>query len=76
MVEIIGSPKQPEIRRDFAPDLGAIVSLHQAGELNEGALLGFAKAHKYEECVAALSALSPALRPSTVSSWATATIRS
>jgi hypothetical protein len=28
--------------------------------LNEAALLGFAKAHKYEECVAALSAMSAA----------------
>jgi hypothetical protein len=58
MVEIIGAPKQSEIRRDFAPAQRAILSLHHAGELNEAALLGFAKAHKYEECVAALSAMS------------------
>jgi hypothetical protein len=32
--------------------------LHNAGELNETALLGFAKSYKYEESVAALSALS------------------
>jgi uncharacterized protein (DUF2336 family) len=60
MVEIIGAPKQSEIRRDFAPAQRAILSLHHAGELNEAALLGFAKAHKYEECVAALSAMSAA----------------
>jgi uncharacterized protein (DUF2336 family) len=58
MVEIIGAPKQSEIRRDFAPAQRAILSLHHAGELNEAALLGFAKAHKYEESVAALSAMS------------------
>jgi uncharacterized protein (DUF2336 family) len=60
MVEIVGAPKQSEIRRDFAPAQRAILSLHHAGELNEAALLGFAKAHKYEECVAALSAMSAA----------------
>jgi hypothetical protein len=60
MVEIIGAPKQSEIRRDFAPAQRAILGLHHAGELNEAALLGFAKAHKYEECVAALSAMSAA----------------
>jgi len=32
--------------------------LHNAGELNEAALFGFAKAHKYEESVVALSAMS------------------
>jgi uncharacterized protein (DUF2336 family) len=60
MVEIIGAPKQSEIRRDFAPAQRAILNLHHAGELNEAALLGFAKGHKYEECVAALSAMSAA----------------
>ena len=60
MVEIIGAPKQSEMRRDFAPAQRAILSLHHAGELNEAALLNFAKAHKYEECVAALSAMSAA----------------
>jgi uncharacterized protein (DUF2336 family) len=58
MIEIIGAPKQSEIRRDFAPAQRAILALHHAGELNEAALLNFAKAHKYEECVAALSAMS------------------
>jgi uncharacterized protein (DUF2336 family) len=58
MVEIIGAPKPSEIRRDFAPAQRAILSLHHAGELHEAALLGFAKAHKYQECVAALSAMS------------------
>ena len=55
---ISGVPEQVESRRDFAPAQLAILALHGAGELNEGALLGFAKAYKYEESIAALSALS------------------
>jgi uncharacterized protein (DUF2336 family) len=58
MSEIAGVPEPVEARRDFAPAQRAILALHSAGELNEGALLGFAKAHKYEESVAALSAMS------------------
>jgi uncharacterized protein (DUF2336 family) len=58
MTEITGAPKPAAIRRDFAPAQRAILALHHAGELDEAALLGFAKAHKYEECVAALSAMS------------------
>jgi uncharacterized protein (DUF2336 family) len=58
MSEISGVPQRVEIRRDFAPAQRAILALHRAGELNESALLGFAKGHKYEESVAALSAMS------------------
>jgi uncharacterized protein (DUF2336 family) len=58
MAEIAGAPKPSEIRRDFAPAQRSVLALHQAGELNEAALLNFAKARKYEECVAALSAMS------------------
>jgi uncharacterized protein (DUF2336 family) len=58
MVEISGAPKPAAIRRDFAPAQRAILALHQAGRLNEAALLDFAKAYRYEEAVAALSALS------------------
>jgi uncharacterized protein (DUF2336 family) len=47
-----------ESRRDFAPAQRTILALHRAGELNEVALLGFAKTHKYEEAVAALSAMA------------------
>jgi uncharacterized protein (DUF2336 family) len=56
--EISGVPERVEARRDFAPAQRTVIALHRAGELNEGALLGFAKAHKYEESVAALSAMS------------------
>jgi uncharacterized protein (DUF2336 family) len=58
MAEISGAPERLEIRRDFAPAQRAILALHRAGELNEAALLGFAKAYKYEESIAALSAMS------------------
>ncbi len=58
MSEISGTPELVESRRDFAPAQRAILALHGAGELNETALLGFAKSYKYEESIAALSAMS------------------
>jgi hypothetical protein len=56
--EISGIPERIETGRDFAPAQRTILALHGAGELNEAALLGFAKSYKYEESVAALSAMS------------------
>ena len=44
--------------RNFEPAQHAVLALHAAGNLNEGALLEFAKAYKYEESVATLSAMS------------------
>ncbi|HEV3499074.1 MAG TPA: DUF2336 domain-containing protein [Bradyrhizobium sp.] len=58
MSEISAGPELVESRRDFAPAQRKILALHGAGELNEAALLGFAKSYKYEESVAALSAMS------------------
>jgi len=58
MSEISGIPERVESGRDFAPAQRTILALHNAGELNEAALFGFAKAHKYEESVAALAAMS------------------
>ncbi len=58
MNEIYGTPEPVESRRDFAPAQRTILALHNSGELNENALLGFAKTHQYEESVAALSAMS------------------
>jgi uncharacterized protein (DUF2336 family) len=58
MSEISGVPEVIEGRRDFAPAQRTILALHRAGELNEAALLGFARSYKYEETVAALAALS------------------
>jgi uncharacterized protein (DUF2336 family) len=56
--EVAGVHEPVEGRRDFAPAQRAILALHSAGELTEVALLGFAKAYKYEESVVALSAMS------------------
>jgi uncharacterized protein (DUF2336 family) len=58
MLEISGAPKAQLVKRDFAPAQRAVIALHHAGKLNEMALLGFAKEHKYEEAIAALSAMS------------------
>jgi hypothetical protein len=58
MSEISGIPEKIESRRDFAPAQRTVMALHRDGELNEAALFGFAKAHKYEESVATLSAMS------------------
>jgi hypothetical protein len=58
MSEISGAPEQAESKRDFEPAQRAILALHGVGELNEAALLSFAKTHKYEESIAALSAMS------------------
>jgi Uncharacterised protein conserved in bacteria (DUF2336) len=56
--DIAGAMAPVEGRRNFKPAQRAILALHEAGGLNEPALLGFAKAYKYEESIAALSAMS------------------
>jgi uncharacterized protein (DUF2336 family) len=56
--ELVGVPEPVESRRNFAPAQRTILALHGAGELNEAALLGFAKSFQYEESIAALSAMS------------------
>lgn len=58
MVELSGAPKSQPQARDFEPAQRAILVLHQAGTLDEAALLDFARQHKYEEAVAALAALT------------------
>src|SRR5204863_3474971 len=58
MTDISGMMAPVEGRRNFEPAQRTILALHAAGELDESALLGFAKAYKYEESVAALSAMS------------------
>jgi hypothetical protein len=58
MNEISGVMERVESSRDFAPAQRTILALHNAGELNESALLGFAKSHKYEESIATLSAMT------------------
>ena len=58
MAEISGKAEPSGSRRDFMPAQRTILSLYRAGDLNEAALLGFAKARRYNETVAALSAMS------------------
>ncbi|WP_439359206.1 DUF2336 domain-containing protein [Bradyrhizobium sp. DASA03007] len=48
----------PGPRRDFSAAQRTVLALHRDGHLGESALLGFAKAHKYEESIASLSAMS------------------
>ncbi len=58
MADISGMMAPVEGRRNFEPAQRAVLALHEAGTLNEMALLDFAKAFKYEESIAALSAMS------------------
>lgn len=59
MGEISGAVRpQQSGPRDFLPAQRLVAKLHNANDLNESALLGFAKAHQYEEAIAALSAMS------------------
>jgi uncharacterized protein (DUF2336 family) len=58
MAEISGAAERPESKRDFAPAQRTVTALHDAGNLGEAALLNFAKAYRYEESIAALSAMS------------------
>jgi uncharacterized protein (DUF2336 family) len=58
MADISGMMAPVEGRRNFEPAQRAILALHEAGTLNEMALLDFAKAFKYEESIATLSAMS------------------
>ncbi|WP_407115795.1 DUF2336 domain-containing protein [Bradyrhizobium sp. LMG 9283] len=48
----------PGPRRDFSAAQRTVLTLHREGHLGESALLGFAKANKYEETIVALSAMS------------------
>jgi uncharacterized protein (DUF2336 family) len=58
MAEMMDAADRRENRRDFVPAQRTILSLYTAGGLTEGAVLGFAKAWRYEEAVAAMAAMS------------------
>jgi len=58
VAELTGIPERFESKRDFVPAQRTVLSLHQAGNLSEAALLNFARAYRYEESIAALSAMS------------------
>ena len=57
MNEISGVTERVGSGRDFEAAQRTILSLHRDGQLGESALLNFARANKYEESVAALSAI-------------------
>ncbi len=58
MSDLSAKREQPDKQRDFTSAQRTILSLYRAGDLNEAALLGFAKSFRYSETVAALSAIS------------------
>ncbi len=58
IAEITGVPERFESKRDFVPAQRIVLALHETGNLNEAALLGFAKSYRYEELIATLSAMS------------------
>jgi uncharacterized protein (DUF2336 family) len=58
LAEITGVPERFDSKRDFMPAQRIVLALHEAGNLNEAALFGFAKSHRYEESIATLSAMS------------------
>jgi len=58
MASIEEASLPPGPRRDFSAAQRTVLGLHRGGHLGESALLGFAKAHKYEESVATLSAMA------------------
>jgi len=58
MSELTGFSERVESKRDFLPAQRTILALHAKGELNEAALLGFAKSLRYEESIAALAAMA------------------
>jgi uncharacterized protein (DUF2336 family) len=55
---VISAPSERVERRDFLPAQRTVMKLHREGMLGEGALLNFARAFKYEESIAALSAMT------------------
>jgi len=58
MQDMSGSPQHAPQTHDFASAERTARKLQQSGELNEGALLRFARAHQYEETAATLAAMS------------------
>lgn len=56
--ELSVAPEPAAGKRNYAPAQQTILALCEAGALNESALFAFARAHQYEEAVAALAAIS------------------
>jgi len=58
MAELAGKPVFVASKSNFVPAQRTVLALYRAGGLNESALLGFARGHRYEEAVATLAAMS------------------
>lgn len=58
MNELSGISKASPLVRNFEPAQRTVLALHEAGRLDEAALLEFARQQKYEEAIAALAALT------------------
>ncbi|BAM86075.1 conserved hypothetical protein [Bradyrhizobium oligotrophicum S58] len=58
MTELTDAASAAGSRRNFVPAQRTILSLYEAGALNEAVLLGFAREHKYEEVIAALAPMT------------------
>jgi uncharacterized protein (DUF2336 family) len=58
IVAVSGPPKLQTVERDFTAAQRVVLDLHASGELNEAVLQDFARAHKYEETVVALAAMT------------------
>ncbi|MBI5262906.1 MAG: DUF2336 domain-containing protein [Bradyrhizobium sp.] len=58
MSALTGVPEPVKSTRDFLPAQRKVLALHREGGVNESALLDFAKAFRYEESIAVLSAMS------------------
>jgi uncharacterized protein (DUF2336 family) len=58
MAAIENASLPPGPRRDFTDAQRTVLALHREGHLGESALLGFAKAQKYEEVIASLCTLA------------------
>jgi uncharacterized protein (DUF2336 family) len=56
--ELNGMSEKVDSVRNFAPAQRTILALHHANQLNEAALLEFAKSFKYEEAVCAMAAMT------------------
>ncbi|WP_315825649.1 MULTISPECIES: DUF2336 domain-containing protein [unclassified Bradyrhizobium] len=58
LAELADAARTAHSTRDFVPAQRTILSLYEAGALDQSALFGFASEHKYEEVIAALAAMT------------------
>lgn len=58
IADVAGLPDPVGQMRDYKPAQRVILDLHRAGDLNEAAIAGMARAHRCEEVIAGLAAIS------------------